>query len=260
MNGQLLIFGDVHGVIPQVRIALDSARYRGITNVLQVGDFGAFSGPTWEYYVDTLDVMCKARDLTLYFIRGNHDDPFLLNSYPDIPDFPGAKEVRSRVIYLTDNTQFDWNGKTVTIQGGAYSVDRKWRTLGKSYWQEEVITKEQEDAAFKLPKTTDILFCHDSPAGAPNLITDHPDEVAQGTLFFGEQALLEARHNRLALQRITERLQPELIVHGHYHRYMQYLYNLSTGKECRILGLDEGGGLPADFIRVLDPDTAGYIT
>lgn len=247
-----MLIGDVHGVHPQLHRATMSAQARGIRNIVQLGDFGAFAGHSWEQYLDLTQKYFGKWDMMLYVLRGNHDDPFLLNSYPEDPDRPGARILRDNIRFLTDNTQFTWEGYTVTIEGGAYSVDRKYRTVNVDYWEEEVITDAQVQKALTLPPT-DILLCHDSPAGAPNPVTDNPGRQAEGIMYFGESAIASATQHRLILQKITEHLQPSYIAHGHYHRWGSGVYNLSTGKETRVLSLDEGGGHWNHFIHILDP-------
>ena len=260
LTGKLLIFGDVHGNLHQVMSATFSAQARGIQNTLQLGDFGAFAGSHWERYLDSIQEFYEKNNMFLHVLRGNHDDPFLLNSYTPDPDFPGALLLRPNVRFLTDNTQFKWNEKTVTIEGGAFSVDRQWRELGFDYWEEEIITDEQVQKALTLPPT-DILFCHDSPTGAPNPITDNPQKQMEGAQIFGYKAIAQATQHRLLLQTITEHLQPSLIAHGHYHEYGLGVYNLSTGKETRVLSLDEGAARHFQhFITILDPDEEEALT
>jgi predicted phosphodiesterase len=250
MNGDILLVGDVHGVFPQLQRAIFHAYTHDIKNIIQLGDFGAFRGPAWERYLDEIQEECDTFGTTLNFLRGNHDDPFLLHSYPDDPDFPGAKILRPNIRFLTDNTQFDHHGLTVTIQGGAYSVDRQWRAVNFDYWEEEVISDEQVQTSLTLPQT-DILLCHDSPTGAPNPVTDDPMGQVRGMHMFGEKAINSAVQHRLKLQTITEHLQPAIIAHGHYHKYGMGVYNLSTGKETTVLSLHEGSAQLKHFVAIL---------
>jgi hypothetical protein len=53
------------------------------------------------------------------------------------------------------------NNKNILFMGGAFSIDRSWRILGKSYFLEETISQED---VWRLPDTNiDIVISHTAP-------------------------------------------------------------------------------------------------
>ena len=82
--------------------------------MIQVGDFGA------GFRKDFLDDMLYLNDVlneynvTLYVIRGNHDDPKFFN----------GNHNWGNLKLLKDYTVLDLEGKKILLIGGAISIDR----------------------------------------------------------------------------------------------------------------------------------------
>lgn len=102
------------------------------------------------------------------FLPGNHDCYPRLREYP-LEDWRGGKvrRIRSSVLMLERGYIFDICGYTCFCMGGASSHDKACRTEGKSWWPEELPSKEEyELAAAELEKhndTVDYIFTHCGP-------------------------------------------------------------------------------------------------
>jgi hypothetical protein len=106
----LRIIGDVHGFMHRYQELI-----RGVDYSVQVGDMG---------FADDYGVLVQYVDSEKHkFIAGNHDE------YPALPKHAlhgyGTCEIGSHQFYYVS---------------GAYSIDKEWRTPGKSWWEEEELT------------------------------------------------------------------------------------------------------------------------
>lgn len=191
------IVGDIHGNFNEYSFYnLGLGRYRHATDPappdrsIQVGDFGiGFYTPYWHESVN--DWMKKNPDHR--FIRGNHDDPAMckkMNNY--IPD----GTVEGDVMYI----------------GGAWSIDKDWRTPGVDWWPDEELSIEE------LTKLIDVFR-----ANKPRVVITHdcPTQVAWDMFIsrgnsLGGSTQIKTRTAE-ALQMMWEYHQPEEWYFGHWH-------------------------------------------
>ena len=95
-----------------------------------------------------LNDFLEKRNLTLLFIRGNHDNPAMFtdelfsNRFRLLPDYSAI---------IVDNT-------TVLCIGGAVSVDRRFRKTNKDYWLDEEM--DYYGAHIREFETCDIICAH----------------------------------------------------------------------------------------------------
>lgn len=145
----------------------------GVDSV-QVGDFGAG-------FREIPALSPRAR-----FIRGNHDNPEVCRNHPNwIPD--GTLE--NGIMYI----------------GGAYSIDRAWRTVGVDWWEDEEIAYTEWDAIISKVEQE-----------KPRVIVTHdcPNSVVS-TLF--PQALPIVSKTQQALDVVFGVHKPDLFIFGHWH-------------------------------------------
>src|SRR5690606_18773810 len=221
------IAGDWHGSLQQATTVLDLAYQRNCDLVLQVGDFGIWDDD--KYFLDSLQEHLQTYNQTLLFIDGNHENFDLLHSYPINPA-TGLRPVRPSIMHIPRGTRFTVNDVSFLAVGGAYSVDRQWRTLNKSYWRQETVTQTDIDKALDAPSPfTDILLMHDSPYPAPNPITDDPARQAIGMRQFGYRAIDQATEHRRFISPIFTHTEPHILIHGHYHEFWVGQYTHPSG-------------------------------
>lgn len=166
--------GDIHGKLPPYLRLLD-----GCKESVQVGDFGLGFGDITADYVD--DVLGTNHR----FIRGNHDDPAeCAKSKHWIPD--GALD------------------RGMMFVGGAYSIDREWRTEGVNWWRDEELSyhdlgKMIEIYSANRPR---VMVTHDAPA----------DTVARAFSCYDGNRTRDAFDSMLAIHA------PEIWIFGHWHK------------------------------------------
>lgn len=244
------IAGDWHGSLHQAVTVLEHAYQQNCDIILQAGDFGIWKGD--EHFLNSLQEHLIRYDQRLYFVDGNHECFPRLYSYP-IDPITGLRPIRDNIFHLPRGFRFTINQVRFLALGGAYSVDRQWRTLNKTYWREEEVTDyDISQALLADDRTTDVLLMHDSPHPAPNLITDNPLRQAQGQRAYGYKAIQEARRHRHFLTPVFIAAQPKVLFHGHYHEFWVGQYTHSSGRVTKVVALNEGSAPMIEHAIILN--------
>jgi Icc-related predicted phosphoesterase len=234
---EFVVAGDWHGSKWQAIRVLDYAEEKSAKVVVVLGDFGVWHGEPGGRFLKGLNNELVERDMLVLFVDGNHENFDVLYSYPEEPG--GHRIVRSNIWHLPRGLRWVWRGIRFAALGGAHSVDRDMRREGVDWWPQEWVT-DDELALFADGGETDVVFMHDSPAGAPNSVTDNPLRQAKGAEWFGQHNLDLATNHRLRLETAITPANPGLIMHGHYHEHMQGVYGQPSGRQTYVWGLDEG--------------------
>ena len=186
--GEVFLVGDIHGDFPPFHAFVRRVRGRGVA-VVQVGDFGHgfLDDPT------AADAAAFFREHanTCGFIRGNHDDPGICRASPGwIPD---------------GHHDPDWD---IMFVGGAFSVDRKHRTEGLDWWEDEECSIAELNAIVDryIAVKPRIMVTHDAPPAAIEAV--FPD----AGLFRPLSRTMQAFDAMFELHR------PDAWIFGHWHR------------------------------------------
>jgi predicted phosphodiesterase len=180
------VLGDVHGKFRRYKEKLEGAEQS-----LQLGDMGIGFGEE----LAPLPPQHK-------FIRGNHDNPQQCKTHPNYKGEYGYDEDK-QLFYL----------------GGAWSIDKairlSWEAQGnpKSWWEDEELSQEQLQAAFRLFIETRprIMITHDCPSFMAERIL-----ARVSGLPFGDSSYNSTR-TAVWLQRMWRIHEPEVWVFGHWH-------------------------------------------
>lgn len=229
---KLLIAGDTHGEDRYVYGKAKVAKRLGCAKMVIVGDWGMWPGLGGIRFIDHCQQIADEFDIQIYALPGNHEDhdqwEWWLNS--DMPkDKAGFTHVRESVLISPKVHNWKWNNKRFFICGGAVSIDRQWRTEGKSYWRNETFS---EANLFSVEKykgpAIDYLFTHDASNYTPwgfQLVAD-PD----------------SQENRHRIDQAIRVLQPRWQFHGHmHHKYDWENYYNNAEYPTRTIGLDCNG-------------------
>lgn len=225
---KLLIAGDTHGDYEWIDWLTFVAVEQECDGIVQLGDFGFWPGDGGVTFLDMVEESCADQDLHLWALDGNHDwHPWILEQ-PVNPD-TGFRDVREHVHHIPRGHHWRWNGVRFVGLGGAYSIDRAYRTKYVSWWPEELITQAEANLA-AAAGPVDVMLSHDVPNGV--------DPLCGGTYFDNA-----ADGNRKLLRDVAEATRPSLLLHGHWHnRYTEPLH-LDNGWTTHVVGLDmEGTG------------------
>jgi predicted phosphohydrolase len=136
--------------------------------IIIVGDFGLFfqnpQTPSDKYYLDWLN----EKPWTTLFLRGNHDNPHMLEALPIAEKFGGKMGIAAdSVFFLRDGEIYTIEDKTFFVYGGAMSTDIKYRTKDEDWWAEEIPSIEIQDYALsnlqKHNHQVDCILTHTAP-------------------------------------------------------------------------------------------------
>lgn len=249
---KVLFLGDSHGNTPFAIKAIAEAHRNGCDFVIQLGDFGVWSGVGGVRFLDGVQEALDLADINLIFTDGNHENFDIL--YGISVDDDGFRRVRPRIWHAPRGHVWELGGKNFLAMGGAHSIDGPggpmwWkRRYGQGrgpldypmrrepgelsyeaghdlggWWPEEMITEDEVAEAIENvvnAKPIDIMIGHDCPEGV-----DIPgiDGYGLGNL------------NRKRLRQVFDAARPSLYLGGHYHqRYMDEL----EGAKVEILAAD----------------------
>ena len=164
----IFITGDTHGKMGMSRFNMDNFPIqKELTKndyMIICGDFGlVFSLNNEEKY--WLDWLHNKNYVTLW-VDGNHEHHDKLDSMP-VSEWNGGKVhfINDNVIHLMRGQVFDINSTKIFTFGGADSIDKEYRTEGKSWWKRELPSNaEFEEGLKNLEKNgwmVDVVISHD---------------------------------------------------------------------------------------------------
>lgn len=184
--------------------------------VIVLGDFGwLWRNPPLKQEIDTLKYVAD-KNWTTLVIDGNHENFELLNKIPETDMF-GDKVgvVYDGIYHLKRGRVYEIDGFKCFTCGGAASVDKRLRTPGLDWWNEEIPSMKEMNLAFKnLEKhdwKTDYVFSHAAPSKALEYLFDNHYALSH--------AKRETFYDPVSdfLQQIAEKLCFKKWFFGHYH-------------------------------------------
>lgn len=180
--------GDVHGFKNELALVLDNIP-EDVTSVIQVGDMGIGMGQS-DYWHESLEDMLKS--VNGRFIRGNHDSP---------------KQCKEMETWIQDGLIEN----DVMFVGGAWSIDRQYRTKDYDWWEDEELSHER---LYMITHTYDyvhprVMVTHDCPLSVSNKLF-----IERGKSFSGMQYKTRTGS---ALEEMFKIHKPKLWLFGHWH-------------------------------------------
>lgn len=205
-----------------------SAAANECDTIIQVGDYGYRFDP---YFNDHIEAACSRYGVTIYFVDGNHDDHGYI--WAQDMDEDGFFIISEHVRGIPRGKRWQWWGKTFLGLGGAVSVDKKSRKqwgVNREWWDTETVSTADAYKAVEGGKV-DVMVTHDCPA-----FVNIPGINAESDKFWPADVIAEANEHRKVLWRVWHEVKPNLLVHGHYHRYYETEYG-----GTHVIGLDMDG-------------------
>lgn len=182
--------GDVHGKYDRYKTIMKNCK-----DSIQIGDMGvgfrrssSTKGEPSEFYPNPpYDVMKRGNHR---FIRGNHDNPGVCKNHTQcIPD----GTIEGNMMFI----------------GGAWSIDRAYRTENYDWWADEECSAQQlsDLVDLAIDEKPEIMITHDCPEG---IVRD---------MFLGYELHKEVYPTRTgqALESIRQLVRPKLHIFGHWH-------------------------------------------
>jgi UDP-2,3-diacylglucosamine pyrophosphatase LpxH len=222
----IVFVGDLHGDWYNLLNFVILKRLSDLT-LFSVGDIGMGFDKTDE--LETIEDVAydlNTRNIDFIGIRGNHDDPKF---------FRGSDRlVLKNFELLEDYTILEYENKKIQAVGGAVSIDRTGRVLGRSHWEDEGVVYRPE----QLEKV-DVLVTHTAPSFCfPNTF----NEMVYGWAREDAYLLEDLTDERAVLDEIFKVCAPSLHVYGHFHAAHTETIN---GCTHRLLNICEFWRLPS---------------
>lgn len=154
---KLRIIGDTHGEIELLM------KEHNCDYTLVLGDFGV-SGRN----LTKLNKHLKETNNKVLFVDGNHEYFNKLKRLPELEMFGGkVGKYAENIFWLKRGEVYEVEGKSILTFGGAFSVDRVYRTEGVDWFPEEQFSSlEFENLSNNIEKYNnkfDYIFTHDCP-------------------------------------------------------------------------------------------------
>ena len=210
----IYITGDTHGDFDRIFEFCEAYDTQKEDILIILGDAGI------NYFLDARDIALKqelsALPITLFCIHGNHEErPYEINTYEEEKWHGGVVYVElefPNLIFANDGEIYDFDGRSVLVIGGAYSIDKNYRILYNLPWFEteqpdDVIKNYTENQLKKSNWCVDTVLSHTAPlkfeptwAFLPNIDQSYVDKSTEKWL-----------------DSIENRLSYEKWYFGHYH-------------------------------------------
>ena len=219
---RVLLVGDTHGSRRAIKDSFDLAADTHCDRIFQLGDFGF--DPKSKYgnaYLAWCNKHVKDDGIPFYFLAGNHENwndlDYVFATY--LTDEDGFHKYGNLRVAPRSNI-WTWDGMRFANMSGAFSIDRKYRTLGLTWFEQELPTQHDIDALSELKELkkidkVDVMLAHDAPVnlfehqGKHNMVFHHPD------------ASIAQDYMGLAIDTV----EPYCLIHGHWHMFYQYFYH-----------------------------------
>ena len=203
---KILVIGDLHGDWGKLN-ALLVKKQPDI--VLQCGDFGWWPKMEVQKSVrygrkETWILKgIKSPGARIYWCDGNHEE------HPVLCQDGLIHEMYENVFFCSRGSSLTLpDGRIVLFIGGADSIDKGLRTPGHDWFSEENIRWNEFEMAMGLDRV-DIVISHTCPISFD----------IHGTMGKGHDS------NRIALEQILEKYEPDLWFFGHWHKHQTGTHN-----------------------------------
>lgn len=220
-NKNIDIFtGDIHGEFKTfVYIICHNIDFENC-NIFVLGDIGVGFNKS-EYYktlFKKINYKLKSKNIYLFFIRGNHDDPSFFNS---------SDYSLSNLIFVDDYDVVKTYKHNILCVGGAISIDRsdrwKWdkktqKIIPDGYWKDEYVKNIPDNFEdFINEIDIDIMCSH----CAPNFIEYSYSDINEKYINNDKNLLDDIKNNQGILDDLFEKHLKNRIkkwYYGHYHK------------------------------------------
>lgn len=240
------VMGDMHGEVDLLNYYIDES-YPEV--LILLGDCGFFwtkkelqGDGCFHYVLDTYAFdNLQPKATRIFWLAGNHD-------HWDHLDFAygrntkGPIEIKPNVYYCPIGSQLTINNKNCLFVGGAFSIDKAWRTEGISWWSGETLTDKDFKFIEENVESVDIVFSHTIP---------NEWEVLRQSVY---DMIKFTDPSREVLSKILNKYKPNYWFAGHWHRYRS---DRHEGTEWTVLntfspGLEDGGRFAIDISGIFE--------
>lgn len=202
----IAVIGDQHGNIKNLIKLLHHIKqaHPTVTTILQVGDLiKSFDKSFFACLQSHLDFL----NLTFYFTNGNHDDLRNLRA-------PTTMKLDKSILFCPTGSIITIDNRSFMFVGGAYDIKSG---SGHSCLKDDNVIGQ-----------ADVVVAHDT-------IPKFARKLVKFPLFISRWIWPRDYKHKKYLASIISKVQPKLIVHGHYHKFKiqqhKDIINISLGQD-----------------------------
>ena len=207
----IFVTGDTHGTLDLTKVG---DYFYGKENEYSKDDYLIICGDTGICgFVPSYEKVTRSilRDLpvTTLFIDGNHENFEELNSY-GVDTWNGGKVhfIENDIIHLMRGQVFDIDATKIFTFGGAYSIDKDYRSEGVDWFPEEMPNEEEYEEGLQNLESNDYTVDY--------IITHTAPRDVAAALGYGEMSDDEVELRKY-FQRIAEEANFKAWYFGHFH-------------------------------------------
>jgi hypothetical protein len=229
-TNRTFVVGDFHGDLDIRKVSNKNwPEQKELTKddvLIQLGDFGlVWSSVDKSYWLDWLG----NRNCTFAFVDGNHENHDLLDALPTTEKWDGKVKVietENKPLYqLMRGEVYKINGKTIMAAGGADSIDKLSRVIGRSWWERELWSRAEEENALTNAtiNNIDIVVAHTCPTTIAAEILRRVDMALDDPALPNRnryQDKIKCPVGRFFEYLINYEIQPQQWHFGHWHEDM----------------------------------------
>ena len=234
----IYITGDLHNTIDMNSISIKKLRnycywqqssHEKITNLIILGDFGL---PWCDCAVDEEGIhptdkqdkyllnWLNQKPFTILAVMGNHENYNMIEKLPEVEMFGNRTlKVSKNIFFLKRGHFYNIEGKSFLVLGGAESQDKEFRKLNVSYWEQELMSDEEEISCLKRIEEhgtqVDYILSHTGPIEGISLVESSCDDPKYRELYRRDKA---GRFN----DKINEIMTYKKWFFGHWHTSWGY--------------------------------------
>jgi len=174
-NSKIYFCGDIHGKNDSLKLEYFFADAGTKTTkndfIIQLGDFGVIWKDLNDKPQKEMLEYLASQNITFCVVLGNHENYNEIEKLPIIEKFGGKVRIlklETGEIYFFERGEiYEIAGKKIFAFGGALSIDKEYRTLNQSYWNQELPNNEEyKNAIYNLEKHNckiDMVVSHTCP-------------------------------------------------------------------------------------------------
>ena len=193
----ICVTGDTHSERMHFLNYRTSPYWTGEDILIVCGDWGFLlrDDEAEHRFLDLLEL----RSCTFCFVDGNHENFPAIFRYPEeVWNGGRIHRIRKNVIHLMRGQVFTIQGKKIFTFGGAYSIDRKYRTRNVDWWDQELpLPEEYREAIRNLElhgNEVDYILTHTAPREMIRRMGYEPDPNEMELAGFLEYILYQVKH------------------------------------------------------------------
>ena len=188
----IIVTGDIHGQFSRLNDLLNKKKDK-LDLMICCGDFGYWPNHNTEQLSNI-----KNHGIPILWCDGNHEDHWAIRDRT-------TDELAPNIFYMPRGSTYKLDdGRTIMFMGGADSIDKHLRRLGRDWFPEEVVTQKD---LMNLPDTKiDIFITHTCPDELYPIMVKYYTGKSQ-------------EPSNYALSELWKIYKPDLWFFGHWHYY-----------------------------------------